>query len=183
VDTTWSWYLCHFFILFLIFVDSAYCITFYFACCLLLDCLRRRLYYTTMRAFIPIVTLAVAAVPSICAFAPMPTHKRSSSALQANDEKFSFPNPVAEIGDMFSSLDDVIDDFFNKRVSENHTIYTFCSSYHIILCSYHGTSYLYLTLSKILYLMLIHSYTILHIILYYLQSTNTLDGKRRDILR
>ena len=72
-----------------------------------------------MRAFISIVTLAVAAVPSICAFAPMPklTHKRSSSALQANDDKFSFPNPVAEIGDMFSSLDDVIDDFFNKRVS------------------------------------------------------------------
>ena len=29
----------------------------------------------------------------------------------------SFPNPLAEIADMFSSLDDVIDDFFNKRVS------------------------------------------------------------------
>ena len=29
----------------------------------------------------------------------------------------SFPNPLTEIADMFSSLDDVIDDFFNKRVS------------------------------------------------------------------
>ena len=70
-----------------------------------------------MRAFIPIVTLVVSSVASICAFAPTLSQKRSSSALQANDEKFSFPNPVAEIGDMFSSLDDVIDDFFNKRVS------------------------------------------------------------------
>jgi len=75
-------------------------------------------YYTTMRVFIPIVILAVAAVPSICAFIQTPTHKRSSSALQANDDRqFSIPNPLAELGDMFSSLDDVIDDFFNKRVS------------------------------------------------------------------
>ena len=116
-----------------------------------------------MRALTTILTLAVGVVPSICAFVPTLSHKRSPSALQANDE-FSIPSPLAELGDMFSSLDDVIDDFFNKRVSENHTIYTFCSSYHIILCSYHGTSYFYLTLSNILYLMLVHSYTILHII-------------------
>ena len=116
-----------------------------------------------MRAFIPIVTLAVAAVPSICAFAPMPTHKRSSSALQANDDKFSFPNPVAEIGDMFSSLDDVIDDFFNKRVSENHTIYTFCS-YHIILCSYH--EYLIQTLYFHVHIMCTLCYIITYHILF-----------------
>jgi len=157
-----SWYLfIYVFFSLLNFVDSAYCS--YPTLLGLLSAvglLRRRLYYTTMRAFIPIVTLAVAAVPSICAFAPMPTHKRSSSALQAND-KFSFPNPVAEISDMFSSLDDVIDDFFNKRVSENHTIYTFCS-YHIILCSYH--EYLILSCSYHVYFMFISYHYLSYII-------------------
>jgi hypothetical protein len=31
--------------------------------------------------------------------------------------QFRFPNPLAELADIFQNFDDVVDDFFNKRVS------------------------------------------------------------------
>ena len=40
---------------------------------------------------------------------------KETEASPFSTDKFSFPNPLSELGDMFSSLDDVIDDFFNKR--------------------------------------------------------------------
>jgi hypothetical protein len=38
-------------------------------------------------------------------------------------EKFRIPNPLAELVDIFSNFDDVVDDFFNKRVSYLLRIY------------------------------------------------------------
>ena len=36
---------------------------------------------------------------------------------------FKFPNPFAEIADIFQNLDDVIDDFFNKRMGNGEIFY------------------------------------------------------------
>jgi hypothetical protein len=33
------------------------------------------------------------------------------------EKTFRIPNPLAELGDILSNFDDVVDDFFNKRVS------------------------------------------------------------------
>lgn len=36
---------------------------------------------------------------------------------------FNFPNPLAELSDMLSSLDDVVDDFYNKRMGNGEVFY------------------------------------------------------------
>ncbi|KAL7451637.1 hypothetical protein ACHAWC_003462, partial [Mediolabrus comicus] len=42
----------------------------------------------------------------------------------ADDEKqFSFPNPLAELADMWQSFDDIVDDFFNKRMGNGEQFY------------------------------------------------------------
>mmetsp|Transcript_5439 Transcript_5439/g.11139 ORF Transcript_5439/g.11139 Transcript_5439/m.11139 type:complete len:162 (+) Transcript_5439:40-525(+) len=38
-------------------------------------------------------------------------------------EKINIPNPLAELADMFSNFDDVIDDFFNKRMGNGEIFY------------------------------------------------------------
>lgn len=54
-----------------------------------------------------------------------PPTKRSRIALKAinNDEKKGFPNPLKELGDMFSSWDDVIEDFLFKRMGNGEVFY------------------------------------------------------------
>ncbi|KAL3795853.1 hypothetical protein ACHAWO_010145 [Cyclotella atomus] len=37
--------------------------------------------------------------------------------------EFKFPNPFAEIADIFQNFDDVIDDFFNKRMGNGEIFY------------------------------------------------------------
>lgn len=37
--------------------------------------------------------------------------------------KFNFPNPLAELSDMLSNLDDVVDDFYNKRMGNGEVFY------------------------------------------------------------
>ncbi|KAL3806591.1 hypothetical protein ACHAXA_011193 [Cyclostephanos tholiformis] len=38
-------------------------------------------------------------------------------------EKFRIPNPLAELVDIFSNFDDVVDDFFNKRMGNGEVFY------------------------------------------------------------
>lgn len=74
----------------------------------------------SVTAYVPIISSAVSSSPHT-----------TSSRLQLvdrdddeNDEgtieekTFRIPNPLAELGDILSNWDDVVDDFFNKRVSE-----------------------------------------------------------------
>ena len=104
----------------------------------------------TMVASIKLAVLAVAVVPSSVAFVvPKQNTIRSTAAvaiLRANpegqneDEKawtvdesiqrnepspleFKMPNPFTEMVDIFSNLDDVIDDFFNKRMGNGEIFY------------------------------------------------------------
>jgi len=77
-----------------------------------------------MRAF----TIVFAYISTGYGFQPpsgMSLHGRC--ALQAENkgstEKFSFPNPLSELGDMFQNLDDIIDDFFNKRMGQGEVFY------------------------------------------------------------
>jgi hypothetical protein len=80
--------------------------------------------------FILAVVLAVAApLPSSSAFlspkadiASRPSilllaDNDNQSSVNEEDPSFRFPNPLAELADMFSNFDDIVDDFFNKRVS------------------------------------------------------------------
>ena len=43
---------------------------------------------------------------------------KESEASPISADGFQIPNPFAELGSMFSNFDDVVDDFFNKRVSD-----------------------------------------------------------------
>ena len=74
----------------------------------------------SVTAYVPMISSAVSSSPHT-----------TSSRLQLvdrdddeNDEgtieekTFRIPNPLAELGDILSNWDDVVDDFFNKRVSE-----------------------------------------------------------------
>jgi len=74
----------------------------------------------SVTAYVPIISSALSSSPHT-----------TSSRLQLvdrdddeNDEgtieekTFRIPNPLAELGDILSNWDDVVDDFFNKRVSE-----------------------------------------------------------------
>jgi hypothetical protein len=46
-----------------------------------------------------------------------------SSKNDSNEEQFNFPNPFREVADMFKSMDDVVDDFFNKRMGNGEIFY------------------------------------------------------------
>mmetsp|Transcript_17907 Transcript_17907/g.28980 ORF Transcript_17907/g.28980 Transcript_17907/m.28980 type:complete len:137 (+) Transcript_17907:127-537(+) len=71
--------------------------------------------------------LVAAAIALSSAFAPTPMLEQNPSpttVLHAKgDDGFNIPNPFAELGDMFSNLDDVIDDFFNKRMGNGEVFY------------------------------------------------------------
>ena len=42
---------------------------------------------------------------------------------QQQQQQFDFPNPLAELADMWQSFDDVVDDFFNKRMGNGEAFY------------------------------------------------------------
>mmetsp|Transcript_10579 Transcript_10579/g.22774 ORF Transcript_10579/g.22774 Transcript_10579/m.22774 type:complete len:134 (+) Transcript_10579:80-481(+) len=55
------------------------------------------------------------------AIAPSPT--TALSAKKDGLDGINIPNPFTEIADMFTNLDDVIDDFFNKRMGNGEVFY------------------------------------------------------------
>ena len=81
--------------------------------------------------------------PSFLSFADNEDENQSSvdeASSQSNSDlspiamgqSFRFPNPLVELVDMFSNFDDVVDDFFNKRVSNSFA----CLLYYFIVCEY-----------------------------------------------
>lgn len=46
-----------------------------------------------------------------------------STQIAESPVEFKFPNPFAEIVDMFQNFDDIIDDFFNKRMGNGEIFY------------------------------------------------------------
>ena len=38
-------------------------------------------------------------------------------------KQFNFPNPLAELADMWQNFDDIVDDFFNKRMGNGEQFY------------------------------------------------------------
>ncbi len=46
-----------------------------------------------------------------------PANVNSDSSSINATKSFRFPNPLTELADMFTNFDDIVDDFFNKRVS------------------------------------------------------------------
>ena len=61
----------------------------------------------------------------VCSFAPTPNSPRSITqrlAENGNNDGGGF-NPLKELSDMFSSMDDVLDDFFYKRMGNGEVFY------------------------------------------------------------
>ena len=96
----------------------------------------------SMVSTLKLTTLAAALAPSAVAFTPAYiTNAKATQTTQfakpqgddkvwAIDEstqespaEFKFPNPFSEIADMFQSFDDVVDDFFNKRMGNGEIFY------------------------------------------------------------
>mmetsp|Transcript_14439 Transcript_14439/g.26072 ORF Transcript_14439/g.26072 Transcript_14439/m.26072 type:complete len:138 (-) Transcript_14439:1187-1600(-) len=72
--------------------------------------------------------LVALAIALSSAFAPTPSVEKTPSRTtvlhaKGDEDGFNIPNPFAELGEMFSSLDDVIDDFFNKRMGNGEVFY------------------------------------------------------------
>ncbi|KAK1745168.1 hypothetical protein QTG54_004459 [Skeletonema marinoi] len=42
---------------------------------------------------------------------------------RTQQQQFSFPNPLTEFADMWQNFDDIIDDFFNKRMGNGEVFY------------------------------------------------------------
>ncbi|KAL7437991.1 hypothetical protein ACHAXH_003700 [Discostella pseudostelligera] len=72
--------------------------------------------------------------PSFLSFADNEDENQSSvdeASSQSNSDlspiamgqSFRFPNPLVELADMFSNFDDVVDDFFNKRMGNGEVFY------------------------------------------------------------
>lgn len=58
-----------------------------------------------------------------------------SEALPMGMDKFNIPNPLVELGNMFSNFDDVIDDFFFKRVSTAYCLVDFSLAFLDVTCA------------------------------------------------
>ena len=41
----------------------------------------------------------------------------------SNKQQFNFPNPLTELADMWQNFDDIVDDFFNKRMGNGEQFY------------------------------------------------------------
>jgi len=75
--------------------------------------------------------MTVVATPLTFAFVPPNTRckvqrRQQVSSIYAEENKqgsINIPNPFAEIADMFSNFDDVVDDFFNKRMGNGEVFY------------------------------------------------------------
>ena len=76
-----------------------------------------------------IVLVAISAAAAFVALPSTTAEGKSSTLLRekwdADGEKqqFSFPNPLAELADMWQSFDDIVDDFFNKRMGNGEQFY------------------------------------------------------------
>lgn len=82
-----------------------------------------------------VLLLLIFLVQHIVAFAPLPVisvsknhanHARlffMTSNEDDNSNSRGLPNPFKEIGDMFANFDDVVDDFFYKRMGNGETFY------------------------------------------------------------
>jgi hypothetical protein len=81
-------------------------------------------------------TLLLAAVVSVAAaFVTTPSSQSKSYSTQlmekwnADEERtqqqqqFNFPNPLTELVDMWQNFDDIVDDFFNKRMGNGEQFY------------------------------------------------------------
>lgn len=89
-----------------------------------------------MRKFLQTLTLAVLVTMAAAFVAPSSGNKKCT---QLNDKKwgveeertqqqqqqqqFSFPNPLSELADMWQNFDDIVDDFFNKRMGNGEQFY------------------------------------------------------------
>lgn len=73
--------------------------------------------------------LAVCLLQHVIAFAPRnlvsdrSMNAKKFTAKNDDDESRGIPNPFRELGDMFSNFDDVIDDFFYKRMGNGEVFY------------------------------------------------------------
>mmetsp|Transcript_212 Transcript_212/g.274 ORF Transcript_212/g.274 Transcript_212/m.274 type:complete len:143 (-) Transcript_212:110-538(-) len=88
-----------------------------------------------MRAFLQTLTLAVLVTVAAAFVAPSP-HAQGNKSTQLMERKwdaeedrtqqqqqFSFPNPLTELADMWQNFDDIVDDFFNKRMGNGEVFY------------------------------------------------------------
>ena len=78
--------------------------------------------------FLLIVLVVISAAAAFVALPSTTAEGKSSTLLrekwEADGEKqFSFPNPLAELADMWQSFDDIVDDFFNKRMGNGEQFY------------------------------------------------------------
>ena len=88
------------------------------------------------------LTILAAAASSVVSFAPVSVNNNArtvqfakgqsdekawsvdeSKQIPSAPDRFQFPNPFAEILDIFQNFDDVVDDFFNKRMGNGEIFY------------------------------------------------------------
>ena len=73
----------------------------------------------SVTAYVPIISSAVSSSPHTTSSRLHLVDRDDDENEGTIEEKtFRIPNPLAELGDILSNWDDVVDDFFNKRVSE-----------------------------------------------------------------
>ncbi len=91
-----------------------------------------------MRAFLQTLTLAVLATSAAAFVAPSSLAQGNNKSTQLMERKwdaeedrtqqgqqqqFNFPNPLTELADMWQNFDDIVDDFFNKRMGNGEVFY------------------------------------------------------------
>ena len=73
----------------------------------------------SVTAYVPIISSPVSSSPHTTSSRLKLVDRDDDENEGTIEEKtFRIPNPLAELGDILSNWDDVVDDFFNKRVSE-----------------------------------------------------------------
>ena len=76
-----------------------------------------------------IVLVAISAAAAFVSLPSTTAQGKSSTLLRekwepdGEKQQFSFPNPLAELADMWQSFDDIVDDFFNKRMGNGEQFY------------------------------------------------------------
>ena len=86
-----------------------------------------------MRRFFQTLTVAVLATMAAAFVAP-PSSSGNKCTLNEKkwgveeettqqQQQFSFPNPLSELADMWQNFDDIVDDFFNKRMGNGEQFY------------------------------------------------------------
>ncbi len=87
-----------------------------------------------MKSFLQTLTLVVLVAVATSFVAPSP-HAQGNKSTQLLERKwdaeegrtqqqqFNFPNPLTELADMWQNFDDIIDDFFNKRMGNGEVFY------------------------------------------------------------